>query len=110
MSDTVNIFVHLLRTNPSLFSQEDRDELVKLIDKQPDENQSLLNAISDWLSEHPEIEEALAEFEEIGEKAPGDEQTNTSIPKDKFDKNSLTNEIQPSSSSAKEVEKRTRNN
>jgi hypothetical protein len=112
MSDyemTVNIFVHLLTTQSSLFSQEDRDELIKLIDKQPDEIQSFSNAISDWLSEHPEVDKALAEFESIGEKAPGTKQANINIPKYELDKKHIINAIQPSSSSAKEVEKPTHN-
>ncbi len=113
MSDyeiTVNIFIHLLTTQSSLFSQEDRDELVKLIDKQPDEIQSLSNAISDWLSEHPEVDEALAEFESIGGRAPGETQANTNIPKYQLDKKHIINAIQQSSSSAKDVEKPTPNN
>lgn len=110
MSDTVNIFVHLLITQSSLFSQEDRDELVKLIDKQPDEIQSLSNAISDWCEEHPEVEKALAEFEEIGEKAPGAKRANTNIPEYELDKKNIINAIQQSSSSAKNTEKLTPNN
>ena len=112
MSDheiNVNIFIHLLTTQSSLFSKEDRDELIKLIDKQPDEIQSLSNAISDWCSEHPEVDEALAEFEEIGEKAPGKTRTNTNIPKYELDKKHIINAIQQSSSSAKEIEKPTGN-
>ncbi len=107
MSDhemTVNIFIHLLKTQSLLFSQEDRDELVRLIDKQPDEIQSLSNAISDWCSEHPEVDEALGEFEPIGEKAPGTKQANINIiPKYQLDKKHIINAIQPSSPSAKEV-------
>jgi hypothetical protein len=100
---TINIFVHLLKTQSLLFSQEDRDELVRLIDKQPDEIQSLSNAISDWLSEHPQVDEALGEFESIGEKAPGTKQANINIPKYELDKKHIINAIQQSSPSAKEV-------
>ncbi|BAZ25040.1 hypothetical protein NIES4073_59440 [Kalymmatonema gypsitolerans NIES-4073] len=113
MSDheiTVNIFVHLLTTQPSLLSKEDRDELIKLIDKQPDEIQSLSNAISDWLSEHPKVDEAFAEFEELTERAPGEKRANTNIPKYELDKKNIINAIQQSSSSAKNVEKPSRNN
>ncbi|MEH1948680.1 MAG: hypothetical protein V7K77_17265 [Nostoc sp.] len=81
-----------------------------MIDKQPDENQSILNAISNWLSEHPEVEEALVEFEEIGEKAPGVKRVNPNFPKYELDKKNIINEIQQSSSSAKDVEKPTDNN
>ena len=106
---TVNIFVHLLTTKSSLFFQEDRYELIKLIDKQPDEIQSISNAISDWCSEHPEVDEALAEFEEIEKRAPGTTRANTNIPKYELDKKHILNAIQQSSLSAKEVEKPTRN-
>ncbi|MBW4676201.1 MAG: hypothetical protein KME52_19940 [Desmonostoc geniculatum HA4340-LM1] len=110
MSDhetTVNIFVHLLNTQPSLFSGEDRITLMELIQNQADDIQSLSNAISDWLSEHLEVEEALVEFEEIGTKAPGDKQANTNIPKYEIDKKNILNEIQQSLSSAKETKKPT---
>ncbi|ODG99711.1 hypothetical protein A4S05_36945 [Nostoc sp. KVJ20] len=113
MSDhetTVNIFVHLLNTQPSLFSEEDRITLMELIQNQADDIQFLSNAISDWLSEHDEVDEVLAKFEEIGTKAPGDKQANTNIPKYELDKKNILNEIQQSSSSPKDVEKPTRNN
>jgi predicted oxidoreductase len=114
MSDyemTVNIFVHLLTTQSSLFSQEDRAELMQLIDEQSDEIQSLSNAISHWLSEHPEVDKALAEFEpKVGEKAPGQKQANHNIPRYELDQKHIINAIQQSSPSAKDVEKPTRNN
>ncbi|MDM9582938.1 hypothetical protein [Nostoc sp. GT001] len=109
MSDyeiTVNIFIHLLKTQSSLFS-EDRITLIKLINNQTDDIKSLSDAISYWLSEHPEVEKALAEFEEIGTRAPGDKQANTNIPKYELDKKNILNEIQQSSSSAKETKKPT---
>ncbi len=111
MSDheiTVNIFIHLLKTQSSLFSAEDRITLMQLINNQPDDIESLSNAISDWLSGHPEVDEALAKFEEkIGGRPPGDKQANTNIPKYELDKKNILNEIQPSSSSAKETKKPT---
>ncbi|MEH2193802.1 MAG: hypothetical protein V7K98_14360 [Nostoc sp.] len=110
MSDyetTVNIFIHLLKTQPSLFSGEDRITLMELINNQPDDVKSLSNAISDWLSEHPEVDEALAEFEEIGTKAPGDKKANINIPKYELDKKNILNEIQQSSSSSQETKKPT---
>ncbi|WP_414585231.1 hypothetical protein [Scytonema sp. PCC 10023] len=113
MSDyesSVNIFIHVLTTQPSLFSKEDRDELIQLIETQPDEIESLSNTISDWCSEHPEVDEALAEIEELTERAPGEKRANTNIPKYELDKKHILNSIQQSSSSAKEVEKPTRNN
>ena len=110
MSDheiTVNIFIHLLNTQSFLFSPEDRITLMKLINNQPDDIKSLSNAISDWLSEHPKVDEALVEFEEIGGRGPGDKQANTNIPKYELDKKNILNEIQQSSSSAKETKKPT---
>jgi hypothetical protein len=109
MSDyetTVNIFIHLLKTQPSLFSEEDRITITELINQHND-IKSLSNAISDWLLEHPEVDTALGEFEEIGTKAPGDKQANTNIPKYELDKKNILNAIQQSSSSAKETKKPT---
>ncbi|MEH2457853.1 hypothetical protein [Nostoc sp.] len=110
MSDyetTVNIFIHLLKTQPSLFSEEDRITLMELINSQTDDIKSLSNVISDWLSEHPKVDGALAEFEEIGVKAPGNERANKNIPKYEYDKKNILNEIQESSSSSKETKKPT---
>ncbi len=110
MSNTVNIFVHLLNTQPSLFSGEDRITLMELINNQTDDIKSLSNAISEWCSEHPEVDKFLAKFEEkIGERGPGKTRANTNIPKYELDKKHIINAIQQSSSSAKEVEKPTRN-
>lgn len=106
----VNIFIHLLKNQPSLFSEEDRTTLTKLIHDTADDIQSLSNAISDWCAEHPEVDKALAEFEEVGEKAPGQKQANKDIPKYELDKKNILNEIAQSSSSAKDVEKPTRKN
>lgn len=113
MSDyenNINIFVHLLKTQPLLFSKKDRNELIQLIEKQPDEIQSLSNVISDWCLEHAEVDEALAEIEELTERAPGGKGANTNIPKYELDKKHILNAIQKSLSSAKEVEKQNPNN
>lgn len=59
----VNNFIHLLKTSPSLFSQEDRDELSELIDKTPDDIKSLSNVICEWLKKHPDVDNALVELE-----------------------------------------------
>ncbi|MDZ7957074.1 MAG: hypothetical protein RMY34_04065 [Aulosira sp. DedQUE10] len=106
----VNIFIHLLNAQPSLFSREDRITLMELINNQDDDIKSLSNAISDWCAEHTKVDEALAEFEEIRGRAPGDKQVNTNIPKYKVDKKSLLNEIQQNSASTKDVEKSNGNN
>jgi hypothetical protein len=107
---TVNIFIHLLKTQPSLFSEEDKITLIELINNQHDDIKSLSNAISDWLLEHPEVDDALAEFEDIGTKAPGKERANKNIPQYELDKKTILNEIQQSSSSAKKTEKQNPSN
>jgi hypothetical protein len=113
MSDyktTVNIFVHLLKTQPSLFSGDERTALIELIDSQTDDIESLSNAISDWLLKHREVDDALAELEEIEKRAPGKEKANKNIPQYELDKKNLLNEIQQSSSSAKKTEKQNPSN
>ncbi|MEH1770119.1 MAG: hypothetical protein V7L27_18480 [Nostoc sp.] len=97
---TVNIFIHLLNTQSFLFSEEDIITLIKLINNQPDDIESLSNARSDWLSKHDNVDEAFAkvEFEEIVARAPGDKQANTNIPRYELDKKNILNEIQQSSS------------
>ena len=55
MSDyevNINNFIYLLRTQPSLFSEEEKTEIFKLVNSQPDDIQLLSNAISDWCVEH----------------------------------------------------------
>lgn len=42
----VKNFVHLLKTQPSLFSEEDRITLIELIENQADDIESLSNAFS----------------------------------------------------------------
>lgn len=105
----VNIFVYILITKPSLFLEEDRNELIKLIDKQPD-IQSISKAISGWCLEHPEVSKALVEFKEVEMRGPGEKRVNTNIPKYELDNKNIINAIQQSSSSAKDVKKPTSNN
>ena len=113
MSDyeiTVNIFVHLLKTQPYLFSEEDRITLKELVQNQPNEIESLSNAISDWCSEHPEADEALAQLEEIAERAPGETKANTNIPKYNLDKEYVLNAVEQGELSAEETDKTTQTN
>lgn len=104
MSDyevTVNNFIYLLKTQSSLFSKEEKTEVLKLVNSQSDDIQSLSNAISDWCAEHPQVDDALAELdEEIGVKAPGSTKANSNIPKYQLDKRTLLNAIQQSSATA----------
>ena len=110
MSDyevTVNNFIHLLKTQPSLFSKEENTELVELLNSQSDDIQSLSNAISDWLEEHPKVDDALAELEEnITERAPGSAKANSNIPKYELDQKTLLNAIQQSSATESDDNKK----
>ncbi len=103
----VNNFVHLLKNQPSLFSEEDRITLIELIKNQADDIESLSNAISSWCEEHPKVDEALAEYEEIKEKAPGEAGKNIDIPKYQLDKEHIITTIEQGSSSAEEKDKPT---
>ncbi len=117
MSDyeiNVNNFIYLLKTQPSLFSQEENTELIQLLDSQSDDIKSLSNLISDWCAEHPEVDDALAEIEDIilnqvAERGPGSKKTNFNIPKYQLDKKTLLNAIQQSSTTSKDEEKNNKN-
>jgi len=109
MSDyeaTVNNFIHLLKTQPKLFSNEDNSQLVELLNLQSDDVKSLSNTISDWLEEHPQVDDALAELEDNiqvtnSERGPGSNKLNSNIPDYQRDKKSILNAIQQSSESTK---------
>ncbi|AFZ25073.1 hypothetical protein Cylst_2880 [Cylindrospermum stagnale PCC 7417] len=110
---TVNNFIHLLKTQPTLFSPKDRLELSKLIEPQPDEIVTLSNTISDWLKQHREVNNALGEIEqeEKTDRPPGNGVFNPNIPDYQPDKKTLNNAIQQSSSPSKDDdEKKTRKN
>ena len=108
MSDyeaTVNNFIHLLKTQPKLFLKEDNTQLIELLNSQSDDVKSLSNSISDWLEEHPQVDDALAELEKnTAERGPGSRKLNSNIPKYQTDKKSLLNAIQQNSESTKEDE------
>jgi hypothetical protein len=104
----INNFIHLLTTQPSLFSDEYKLELSQLIDIQPDDIKSLANAISDWCSNHSEIDNILTNLKKAHysqSKAPGGDKANSKIPKYPTDKKTLLNAIQQSSSPPKKGEK-----
>lgn len=116
---TVNNFIHLLKTQSSLFSEPDRLQLSQLIDSQSDEIKALSNAISDWCLNHPQVDDALAQIEEeelnieeeeLNIRAPGIPRANTKIPRYKHDKKRILNVIQQSSSFDNNAEKNTSNN
>lgn len=93
MSDyevTVNNFIHLLKTQLELFSKQDKTNLIKLLNSQSDDIQSLSNTISDWCEKHPQVDDALAELEaNVTERAPGSTKANSNIPKYELYKRTL---------------------
>lgn len=94
--NTVNNFIHLVRTKPSLFSEEDREELKKLIDEQPDDIEIQSNIICEWLELHPKIDNALGELEktEIGQRrGPGDVEEDGGIPDYQPNKSVINNAL-----------------
>ncbi len=103
---TVNNFIHLLLTQPSLFSEEDRNELYQLINPLPDDIKLISNSISDWCLEHPKVDDALGELDgNVGDRAPGSKKPNPNIPAYQPNKKTLINAIVQSSPPPKENEK-----
>jgi hypothetical protein len=109
MSDNqvmVNKFIHLLLTQPCLFSEEDRTKLDQLINSVSDDIETLSNSIADWCLERPKVANALGKLENnVRQRAPGTEKANPNIPKYPTDKKTLLNAIQQSSSPPKKGEK-----
>lgn len=109
MSDyevTINNFIHLLKTQPNLFSKEENIKLIQLLNSQSDDIQSLSNAISDWCEKHPQVDDALAKLEgNVTERAPGSIKANSNIPKYELDKRTLINAIQQSSATKSDDKK-----
>ncbi|MBJ7298663.1 MAG: hypothetical protein JHC73_20745 [Dolichospermum sp.] len=103
----VNNFIHLLKTQASLFSLEDREEISQLIASEADEVKALSNAISKWLEEHTSINDALRKLksESPESRAPGSTKPNPKIPKYETDKKALYNAIHQSSSDEKPDDK-----
>jgi len=95
----VNNFIDLLKIQPSLFSQVDKEEITQLIESQPDETTALANAISQWVEQHPNVDQALLQMEaEPITKIPGSEKPNLNTPRYQIDKQALLNVIHESSS------------
>jgi hypothetical protein len=102
----VNNFIHLLKIQPSLFSLGDKEEITQLIESQPDETTALANAISQWVEQHPNVDQALLQMEaEPVTKSPGSEKPNLNIPPYQIDKQALLNAIHESSSGGNNDEK-----
>ncbi len=110
-------FIELLETQPSLFSQENFTELEDLISPIPDDIDKISIAIAGWYQKHPNILNSQLKLlkkysnnSDSNHKAPGSTNANQNTPKYELHKKHILNAIQQTSSSAKEVEKPTRNN
>ena len=105
--ETLNIFVHLLENYPELFTATDKLELEKLLADQPNEEKAIANTISAWLENHPDIDDAIAEFESgsRSSKGPGIKKANPNISNYQVDKKSIINAVQKSSHGEDKKEK-----
>jgi hypothetical protein len=107
---TLNDFIHFLKSEPSWFSESDRTEIAELIESQDDDTKALANAISEWLEKHPFVSNAMQRFKQGIQKSsqihptdgrvsnprgPGSSKLNDNIPKYSTDKQSLKNAILP---------------
>lgn len=58
----IEAFIHIIKQQPSVFSDENRIDLEQKIDKCPEEDVlSLFNAISAWCRKSPDIRKAWSE-------------------------------------------------
>ncbi len=91
----VNNFIHLLKTVPSLFSPEDRNELSQLIDDESDDIDRLSTVICYWLEKHNDVDIALESLEvkENDERYFGITQYTIQIPDYQPNKATLKNAI-----------------
>ncbi len=105
--EKVNNFVHLLKTQPSLFAEVNRDELEKIISSQQEDIRAISNTITDFCQGYPQVEDALRELKPISRssKGPGKTKANPNIPDYEHDKKSIINAIQQSSSGENKKEK-----
>jgi hypothetical protein len=93
--NTIRCFIHLLKTQPQLFSNEAVTQLSELITAQPDDPQILFDAVCEWCEKYPDIDVALFELEKgNAEKAPGT--YNRNIPEYPTTRKYIINVIQQS--------------
>ena len=99
----VAVFNQLLNSQPSLFSPEDRNELVELIAPLPDESNLLYLTLSGWYEKHPEILKAqLTMVDELfgnrfsQDKGAGSTEGKVTPPINPANKQTLLNSIQQS--------------
>lgn len=92
---TIQCFIHLLKTQSTLFSAESVTQLGELITAQPDDPQILSDAIGEWCEKYPDIDAALFELEESSkDRAPGTYKPN--IPEYPTTRKYIINAIQES--------------
>lgn len=102
----INNFIHLLSTQPDLFTATNRRELEKLIATQPDEINPLANTISTWCEQYQQVDQELSELRlDPLNRPPGSKKANLNIPQYEHDKKSIINAIQQSYKEQKEKEK-----
>ncbi|MCP2727652.1 Rpn family recombination-promoting nuclease/putative transposase [Limnofasciculus baicalensis] len=99
----IAVFNRLLNSQPSLFSPEDRNELVELIAPLPDQSNLLYLTLSEWYEKHPEILKAqLTMLDELfgdsfsQEKVSGSTEGKVIPPINSANKQTLLNSIQQS--------------
>lgn len=102
----INNLVHLLITQSSLFTDEQKNELQQIIACLPDglehlsedDIKKLANQITDWCESHPEIDDALFALEAATkERAPGSKTGIVPTPNYELNKRTLDNAIQQNS-------------
>lgn len=54
----VNCFIEVLKTQPALFTAEDRIELAEIVNQLSEDSAEIWRAISPWIESHPEIKAA----------------------------------------------------
>lgn len=112
---TINNFIHLLITRPSLFSTQHRTELEQIIASLPDDIkqlppdtiEQLSNDIVEWCESHSAIDKALSDLEDAlkgdqlkASKTPGIKEGKVPLPDYKANKQNLLNAIRQSSPSS----------
>jgi hypothetical protein len=95
--NTIRCFIHLLKTQPQLFSDEAVTQLSELITAQPDDPQILSDAICEWGEKYPDIDAALFELEASSkDRAPGTDKAHISISQYPTTRKYIINVIQQS--------------
>lgn len=107
-------FIDLLKTQPALFSDEDRDELAAQIAVVKDDLEELANTIVAWCNLNPKIIETLRKKrrllfpkkrdKQLTQRAPGINKGEVPPPNYQLNKETLQAEIKRSSDSSNNIE------